>query len=287
MIMPSVLLRLSRYRLSTPKTYNGIHQGSRQSLKKGHSLEFSDHKMYQAGDDLRQIDWNIYARTNRHYVKTFLDEQSIHISIYLDSSPSMTVWKEKWEKAKDLAAAFAFISLNNGDSITCIPVGTNEFVPIKRKGITMNNQTVMDICRLPHPKSAFPFSKGFSTQVQKKSHISILISDGLEPLSHYKEVLKRVRLKSRKVLFLQLLSEKEDNPHLGKDVKWIDSETREEMNVTLAKKTVELYGETLQRHCSSLQSISKNLQCFYVRSSVEKSLEEIILGECRKVGWVS
>lgn len=80
------LAQLKRHRITGKRLKSGHHKGSRLATNHGSSLEFSDYQMYELGDDVRQIDWNVYARTEKVYIKRYLDEREIKVHIYLDSS---------------------------------------------------------------------------------------------------------------------------------------------------------------------------------------------------------
>ena len=91
LLTSTLMYRLSRHQWQSRKMKRGLHKGGRRSNKQGTSLEFSAYRYYQPGDDLRQIDWNVFARTNKHYIKRFLDEQELIMTIYLDCSNSMKI----------------------------------------------------------------------------------------------------------------------------------------------------------------------------------------------------
>src|SRR5690606_27262037 len=103
------LNRLQKLKINVKTKKRGIHKGLRRSGKFGSSLEFSDFRQYQPGDDVRQIDWNVYGRTQKYYIKRYLDEQDISVAIYFDVSSSMRFIPSKWEMAKTLAASLGYV----------------------------------------------------------------------------------------------------------------------------------------------------------------------------------
>src|SRR5215467_3431961 len=114
LLSPEFLLQLERLALLSRRAFRGRVQGERRSPRKGMSVEFSDYRPYGVGDDLRYVDWNIYARLDRLYVKLFVDEEDLCLHVLLDASASMG-WGEpsKLLYGARLAAALGFIGLVN------------------------------------------------------------------------------------------------------------------------------------------------------------------------------
>lgn len=109
--------RLGRFTLSPRIRPSSGLSGHYKSGKKGTSIEFSDVREYLPGDDIRRIDWNAYARTEKLFVKLFMDEQEAHYHILLDMSRSMDIPKEKSTKARQIAGMLAWLALNSGDRV--------------------------------------------------------------------------------------------------------------------------------------------------------------------------
>ena len=95
----------------------GQQKGTHRSKKLGASLDFSDYREYHPGDDLRHIDWNVYARTEKPFIKRFLDEQEMRIHILLDPTKSMGA-DGKWDYARQLSIALGHIALTSGDTVS-------------------------------------------------------------------------------------------------------------------------------------------------------------------------
>ena len=86
---PSFFKRLQQLKIHTRRTFLGSRQGGHLSLRRGHGLEFADYRLYTSGDDFRHIDWGIYGRTDRLYVKQFREEQDLNVFFLIDASQSM------------------------------------------------------------------------------------------------------------------------------------------------------------------------------------------------------
>ena len=106
LLSPELLAKLERFELVSRKIFRGRMKGERRSPRKGQSVEFADFRAYVPGDDLRSIDWNLYARLDRLIVKLFLEEEDLHFYVLVDASRSMDFGEPtKLEYAKQLAAA--------------------------------------------------------------------------------------------------------------------------------------------------------------------------------------
>ena len=116
---PAFMRRLDQLALVSRKIFAGKMRGERLTKKRGESAEFADYRLYVSGDDLRFLDWNIYARLDQLFLKLFLQEEDLHVSILLDMSESMN-WGEpnKWLYARQIAAAITYIGLVNFDRVS-------------------------------------------------------------------------------------------------------------------------------------------------------------------------
>src|SRR5688500_9903934 len=89
LLTPDLLARLESLDLVSRKIFQGRFKGERRSTRKGRSVEFADYRSYTQGDDLRFVDWNLYARLDRLFVKLFLEEEDLHVYVLVDAGPSM------------------------------------------------------------------------------------------------------------------------------------------------------------------------------------------------------
>ena len=124
LLSPELLAKLETMELVSRKIFRGRMKGERRSPRKGQSVEFADFRNYVAGDDLRFIDWNTYARLDRLFLKMFLEEEDLHFYALIDASPSMDFGEPtKFWYARQLAAALGFIGLVRGDRVKIETLG--------------------------------------------------------------------------------------------------------------------------------------------------------------------
>src|SRR5438094_3872854 len=115
---PQFLARLEQLELVSRKIFLGRMKGERRSKKKGQSVEFADYRNYVIGDDLRFLDWNLFARLEKLFIRLFMEEEDLHFYVLIDNSLSMDFGNPtKLHYAKQVAAALAFIGLVNMDRV--------------------------------------------------------------------------------------------------------------------------------------------------------------------------
>src|SRR3954462_3317469 len=118
LLEPDFLARLEQLELVSRKIFQGRMKGEKRSKRKGQSVEFADYKNYVVGDDLRFLDWNLYARLDRLFIRLFLEEEDLHVYLLVDNSLSMEFGSPtKLRFAKQLVAALGFVGLVNQDRV--------------------------------------------------------------------------------------------------------------------------------------------------------------------------
>src|SRR3954452_5786777 len=118
LLTPEFLARLEQLELVSRKIFLGRMKGERRSKRKGQSVEFADYRNYVVGDDLRFLDWNLYARLDRLFIRLFMEEEDLHFSVLIDNSLSMDFGTpSKLRYACQVGAALAFVGLTNMDRV--------------------------------------------------------------------------------------------------------------------------------------------------------------------------
>ncbi|KQU60537.1 hypothetical protein ASG66_12895 [Bacillus sp. Leaf406] len=289
MLSPQFLSQLKRHRLNPSRISTGQHKGARTSTRHGSSLEFSDYQMYELGDDVRQIDWNVYARTEKVYVKRYLDEREVSISLYLDCTESMRTESVKWERATELTASLAYMILSSDDRLSLHLVG-QQAVPLKKKG-TRDAKGILhsmgNVQNDPGERdSRTPFMRSLKGRQRSKSSVTILITDALEPLSEIYEALKWLSSKKERVYFIQLLHEDEiSQPYTG-DWKLKDSERGEEIDVSFQHSVIDRYLETLHSHNEAIERECKRYGFTYRNLISSQPVNEMVLKDLKMSGMV-
>jgi len=128
-IDPAAFARLSQLHLRVQCVVEGLLSGLHQSPRHGHSLEFAQHREYSHGDELRRIDWKVFARSDRFFVKQFQDETNLRAYLLLDASASMKFGgsgrPDKLAYASQLTAALAYLLLRQEDAVSGLRLAAN------------------------------------------------------------------------------------------------------------------------------------------------------------------
>ncbi|WP_066289148.1 DUF58 domain-containing protein [Bacillus sp. FJAT-29937] len=283
----ALISKLQKKRIMVKTKKRGFHKGSRQSSKFGSSLEFSDFRAYQPGDDVRQIDWNVYGRTQKHYIKRYLDEQELSIAIYLDATSSMRKINKKWELAKYLGAALSFIVLNSDDRLFFTPVSSRGIQPVKRKGAVYSRRTFVEILQLDEAETTGEFIKNLNKSIVKSQQLSIIITDGLEPLNEIENLLKKLAAYKQEVWFIQVLSSEEISPRYSGDMKLIDAETDSIVNVSMSPSIIAEYEKRIQEHNRHLEGLCRKFGGHYVLASDNRDIQSILFHDFSGKGLIN
>ena len=286
LLTSTLMYRLSKYQLQSKRTKRGHHKGRRRSVRSGNSLEFSDYRFYQPGDDLRLIDWNVYARTNKHYIKRYLDEQELVVSLYLDCSKSMTLLPRKWMFAKGLTAALGFMSLSSDDRVGVFPIGSDSHPFMYKKGRAFSNRLINYLENVNSNEVPITFSETVQKVIQPKSSVSILISDLMEPPETIETALKKMQGYKQELYVIQVLTVEEINPDYQGDLELIDSESQGFMNVTMSGSIKRQYQTRLKKHTEAIRKFCHMRGIGFIQCNAASSLKDILFKELSSKGWI-
>ncbi|WP_226681658.1 DUF58 domain-containing protein [Sutcliffiella horikoshii] len=286
MLNSIITKQLQAHTLQAGKLKRSWHKGTRKSNRFGASHDFSDYRVYEQGDDLRQVDWNIFARTQKHYIKRYLDEQELSASIYLDCTNSMASSPAKWNLAKTLAASFAYIGLSQDDRISIIDVHGEQAPYLYRKGKGHLHQMLQYVEEIKAKESSLLFSEAVLNHVQRKSSVSFVISDLLEPLDSVIHTLKIIQANRQQIYLLQVLEEDEVDPSFDGDFMLVDSETNQEVNVTVSDFARKNYKEKMQQRMEMLEGFCFERGISYLMCHAGEKVEDILFKRMTSKGWI-
>jgi len=260
--------------------------GGRKSKAKGNSVEFSDFREYTPGDDFRRIDWNAFGRFDKLYLKVFMEEREALTNIFVDCSRSMDFGEEnKGAMALRISAILTYLALNNLDRV-CLN---------KVQGDTLSCSSLyMGKSSFPRAlqfleSSDFKGSTNLAATIKRKElktrGIAIVISDFFTIGSSI-DMIKYLSYKKQQIILIQVLNEEEVNPVIGGQVRLIDSETREEVNLTITPKLLKAYHNKLK----SLQlGVSEGVKKYggrFLQISTSEALDKIVFEYFAKEGII-
>src|SRR6266702_2332660 len=122
LLTPELLRRLEQFQLLAARRAKSSSKGERRSRARGQSVEFADHRSYVPGDDFRYLDWNLYGRLERLFLKLYEEERELPVRIFLDASESMSFGEpRKFDFARQVAAAIGYVALCGFDRVSVVP----------------------------------------------------------------------------------------------------------------------------------------------------------------------
>lgn len=289
----AVRRRLDGLTLMARKVRAGAYKGERRSLRRGTSIEFADYRNYSSGDDLRQLDWNIYARLERPYIKLLEDEEDLTVHLLLDTSASMD-WPQEGEPehnkllyASRLFVALAYIALAGGDRLQLAALsdrGTHFHGPARGQAATVG------MLRYAHELAAGGLLdlnaalRDYALRVRRPG-LLFLISDMFSP-GGYLDGLNTLLGKGYEVTLLHVLSADELQPPLAGDLRLIDVETGgyEEVSVDAAMRT--LYMERALAWRDGIYAECARRGVHYLPLQTSTPWEKAVLYDLRRLGLV-
>lgn len=296
---PAFLQRLERLALVVRRIKRGYLKGERRSRRRGQSVEFADYRNYVPGDDLRALDWNIYARLEKPFIKLFEEEVDQTVHILVDASGSMD-WPpagaelvgerspyNKWHYARRLAAALGYIALSNQDRLYVAGLSEDRF---RRWGPERNRQSV-------HKLLAFlsGYESGGLTSLTaaldryarqaRRAGLLFIISDFLSD-DDLQAGLSALQYRGHEITLLHLLSPDEIEPTLGGDLQLVDVESGIRRDISINSTMLALYRQHFVAWQEGLAQLCHRRGINYALIGADHPFDELILRHLRQRGFV-
>lgn len=303
------LAKLDRLSLVARRVRAGQTAGERRSTKRGTSVEFADYRDYTQGDDLRRVDWNVYARLERPYVKLFEEEEDLAVHVLLDGSGSMAwggesasgrvsesaagdkrevIDENKWACARRLAAALGYVALTAGDRLVVAnlksQIPNSKFGPVRGRGHVLR---LFDWLEEVGAEGRTDLSAALRSYAVSggRAGLVVLISDLFSPAG-YAEGLTALSARGHEVAILHVLSPDEVEPPLGGDLRLLDVETGEPQEVTIDGGMRALYRRRLEEWQGEIRATCRALNAHYIPVVTDTSFDRVVLYDLRRVGLV-
>lgn len=288
LLTPEFMARLNALGVVSKKILAGKLRGERRSRKKGESLEFADYRNYAQGDDLRRIDWSLYARLERLFIKLFQAEEDLSVYLLLDASASMNFGSvNKFDYARKVAAAVAYIAMVNFDRINLgVYQGGNELYLSDMRG-KKQILRLFDFLGKVSPGGEIRLldaARHFLLR-HRRPGICLVLSDFLDPQG-FEAPLKGLVARRMDVFAIHVLAPEEVEVELTGDFLLVDSETGERLDVTASRRLAESYRKTVRGFCSSMQQFCAGHGITYLFASTDLPFEALVLNYLRLVGLV-
>lgn len=284
LLTPEFTAKLEALGVVSRKLLAGRMHGERRSPRRGESLEFADHRPYSPGDDLRRLDWNAYGRLERLFLKLFLAEEDLSLYLLLDGSKSMDFGRpHKFEQARRLVAALAYVGLVNMDrvSLSVWSGGKERFLTdLRGKSQTRRLFRFMEAC-WPGGRMVLEEAVRRFLLRRKRPGVLVLVSDFLAP-EGYEEPLRLCVARRMETFALHVLSPEEVEPQPTGDVKLLDSETGDAVDITVSPRLYDAYAKTLRGYCAGLREFCTRRGISYLFTSTEVPVERLVLHYLRR-----
>jgi len=278
------LRQLERLLILMRSPVRGGLKGGRRSVKRGQSVEFADYRDYALGDDLRQLDWNVYARLEKLFVKLFIEEEDVTVTLLVDASASMATGRpEKLLFAKRAAAALGYIALASEDRVSLSVMAGR--ASRRRTGLRGSGR----VFRLLSDLSAVEPAAGPTDLLAAARHaaaqlrgrgVVVLLSDLLDPAAD--RVIRELAATGSELVIIHVLSPDELDPALEGDLRLVDTETGDGVDVTADLGTLDAYKARLATWKQGFADLAARRRASYVDLSSDTNLAELMFAELRR-----
>ncbi len=283
---PDFMTRLERLDIVSRKIFAGRMKGERRSKRKGQSVEFADYRNYVVGDDLRFLDWNIYGRLERLFVKLFFEEEDLHVNVLIDASKSMDFGKPaKALYAKRVAAAIAYIGLVNYNRVSVTAFSDQygpEMVGVRGRHLI---HRVLGLLAELEPAGAGNMTaacKRFAIRHPQRG-VVLILSDFLDK-GGFQAGMRYLIGRQYDLYAIQMLSPEEVEPELTGDLSLRDVEDGDIAEITVSRSLINRYRQNLNAYCQQLRDFCTRRGVTYLFTSTKVPFDQLVLTYLRQRG---
>ena len=276
-------------RLNPNRRLTNRSRGEHLSGKGGSSTDFADYRDYVPGDDMRYVDWNIFARLNRPYIKQFQHEEEMHVVLLIDASTSMG-FENKFERAQQVAAALGVMGLMNIERVSAYSFnhagGKPLFMPPKT-----GRQSMQQLLRFLEGLEAggdFPVEEAIESMLRlhRGRGVAIVISDFLT-FGEVSRAFNMLFSAGLEIFAAQVLAPSEIEPDTTGDIRFVDSETGHTLDITSAGDLMGIYREHRMALEDQLARLCRQRSGRFVSVNSGDSIEHILFDLLTRQGWVN
>ncbi|HEY9231059.1 MAG TPA: DUF58 domain-containing protein [Blastocatellia bacterium] len=304
---PAFLRKLERLRIQARRAFPGTMRGERRSTRRGASVEFADFRKYEAGDDFRHVDWNIYARLERLMLRQFVEEEDVRIDILIDQSQSMRFGapRTKFDFARRAAAALTFLGISSLDRVAVATFDSTlreRMRALRGRGHLLNVLRFLDglatgdesaVVTSERQAGAAQSNQVTSTsgasartdlsavlrgfqRVSARAGIVFVVSDFLDA-GGFRTEMKLLARRGFDLNLIQVLAADEMSPAVAGDLLFVDSETGETREITVNERLVGAYKAALGEYTHGLESFCRSQGIGYTMVSADAAFEDLLL----------
>jgi uncharacterized protein (DUF58 family) len=301
LLTPELLRRLEQFQLLAARRAKSAARGERRSKARGQSVEFADYRNYVAGDDFRHLDWNLFGRLDKLFLKLYEEERELPVRIFLDASESMTFGvPPKFDFARQVAAAVGYVALCGFDRVTVHafpdidpnaagpgPAALSAEMAARGalravRGRKSSMEYFQNLSQLT-ARGPVEFNEALrrGAMVARRPGVAVVLSDFLDAAG-YESGLDALIGRGFHVNAVQILASEELNPATCGDLRLIDSETGGMQEVTFGKYRLKAYQQSVQNFCQRLREFCQGRGIRFFSVSSDTSLEQLLLKQLRQ-----
>lgn len=289
LLTPDLLRRLEQFQLLARRRAKSSLKGERRSRARGQSVEFADYRDYTPGDDFRYLDWNLYGRLDRLFLKLYEEERELPVRIFLDASESMTFGEPcKFDFARQVAAAIGYVALCGFDRVSLIPFPEDPAQAAARgalRSVRGRKSTMTFFQNITRLAAAGPANLNEALRrgalEAKQTGLAVVLSDFLDPAG-YEAGFSALVGRGFQVNAVQILAPEELNPSTYGDLRLVDAETGAVQEVTFGKFRLKAYQQTVQNFCQRLREFCQARGIHFFSASSDTALEQLLLKQLRQ-----
>lgn len=310
LLSPDLVARLGQLEVSSRKILAGKLKGERRSKRRGESVEFADHRPYVTGDDLRHIDWNIFGRLDRLFLKLFLEEEDLSLHVVIDCSGSTDCGvPNKFLFMQKLTAALAYIGLVNLNRVAVTAIGEKIDVESDQakalagasgsptnpaSGVVSNlrdlrgrrrlTDLVAYLCSLePAGNTRFTDACKKIAVMRRGKGVMIVLSDFFVK-EGYESGLRLLKGHGYEVFAVQVLSPEELEPKIGGDLRLKDVEDGDTAEITITASLLKKYKQTVNAYCNRLHEFCAQRDITHMTVTSDTPVDQFVLEYLRRRG---
>ena len=287
--------RLESLALNLRKDLGGFFGGKHLVSTYGQTVEFADYREYMLGDDILRIDWNLYSRFEKYFIKLFTDERQMHVQIYLDCSGSMgKVNPKKGAYAVGVAAALGYLAIHNMDKVSYHLIkgnaAENPFGTLVGKNAFFRAMNTLDQIEFADEADISSAVLG-NPNTGTGDGLTVIISDFFSD-SDWKKAVDYLLYKKKQILLVQVFSPDELDPSYTDRVNLIDSESTDmadpkNMKLRINKSMQIAFKEAVAAFYADIRDFCKRRDAGFIALDCEKPIEKELFSELLKRGIVS
>lgn len=312
LISPELAARLGQLDISSRKIMTGKLKGERRSKRRGESVEFADHRPYVSGDDLRHIDWNIFGRLDKLFLKLFLEEEDLSLHVVIDCSASSDTGEpNKFLFMQKLAAALGYIGLVNLNRVAITAIGDK----MLREGEGGQEPEMGPDGKLLPPQGLVSSIRDLRGKRRLQDMVSYLLDVEPAGQTRFTDACKRIAITRRgkgvmlvlsdflikegfqdglrllkghgyDVYAIQVLSPQEMEPKIGGDLRLKDMEDGDAAEVTITAPLLKKYKQILTAYCNQLHDFCTQRDIVHMTIKSDTPVDQLVMDYLRRRGLV-